>query len=166
VRRAPCIFYPIWILAAEKCKWVCLPPCNHCLVGRCCSNLVVESRDEILFKGVGCDALGFHLGSINLMMRSNQLTLVKQGSTWAITSKTQPTTPSDQSRSTLVKLGQNPSQRPLKTLWHPCQLENFCRVLQISSKHFEFSECKSCVVCRGTQLSCWVACPIRSGIRW
>jgi hypothetical protein len=26
VRRAPCIFYPIWILDVEKCKRICLPP--------------------------------------------------------------------------------------------------------------------------------------------
>jgi hypothetical protein len=36
--------------------------CNPCLVGRFCSNLVVESLDKILFKGVGCDAPGFHPG--------------------------------------------------------------------------------------------------------
>jgi hypothetical protein len=35
----------------EKCKRVYLPPCNRCLVGRSGSNLVVESRDDILFKG-------------------------------------------------------------------------------------------------------------------
>jgi hypothetical protein len=36
----------------EKCKRVYLPPlCNPCLVERFCFNLVVESRDEILFKG-------------------------------------------------------------------------------------------------------------------
>jgi hypothetical protein len=40
-----------------------------------------------------CDAPGFHLGSLTLMIRSNQLTLVKQGSARAITSKTPPTTP-------------------------------------------------------------------------
>jgi hypothetical protein len=33
--------------------------CNPCHDGRDHSSLVVESRDEILLKGVGCDALGF-----------------------------------------------------------------------------------------------------------
>jgi hypothetical protein len=51
VRRAPCIFCPVWILNIEKCKRVCLSLCNPCLVGLVCSNLVVESWDEILFKG-------------------------------------------------------------------------------------------------------------------
>jgi hypothetical protein len=36
-------------------------------------------------------------------------------------------------------------------------LRNFCRVLQISPKHFKISQYKSCPVFRQTQLSCWVA---------
>jgi hypothetical protein len=36
-------------------------------------------------------------------------------------------------------------------------LRNFCRVLQISPKHFKISQYESCPVFRGTQLSCWVA---------
>jgi hypothetical protein len=44
----------------EKCDWMCLPPfVTPCHVGKDRSNLVVESRDEILLKGVGCDAPGF-----------------------------------------------------------------------------------------------------------
>jgi hypothetical protein len=74
------------------------------------------------------------------MIRSNQLTLVKQWSTWAITSKTQPTTPNDPPLPTLVKLGQNPSQDSLKTLCPSLSPEKFCRVLQISSKHFKFPQ--------------------------
>jgi hypothetical protein len=69
-------------------------------------------------------------------------------------------------QSTLVKRWPNPSQTPTQTLWCPCRLENFCRVLQISPKHFKFSQYKSCAVCRGTQLSCWLTFAIRSGIVW
>jgi hypothetical protein len=50
--------------------------------------------------------------------------LVKRRSTWAITSKTSPTTPNDSLWSILVNLWSNPSQKPLK---HPltllCHLE-------------------------------------------
>jgi hypothetical protein len=40
---------------------------------------------------------------------------------------------------------------------------NFCRVLQISPKHFKFYQYKSFPVFRGTQLSCWMAFQILSG---
>jgi hypothetical protein len=46
-------------------------------------------------RGVGCDAPGFQPGSLTLMIRSTELTLVKRWSTWAITSKTSPTIPND-----------------------------------------------------------------------
>jgi hypothetical protein len=42
-----------------------------------------------------CDAPGFQPDSLTLMNRLTELTLVKQWSTWAITSKTSPTTPKD-----------------------------------------------------------------------
>jgi hypothetical protein len=42
---------------------------------------------------VDCDALGFQLGLLTLMIRSTELTLVKRRSAWAITSKTSPATP-------------------------------------------------------------------------
>jgi hypothetical protein len=42
-------------------------------------------------------------------------------------------------------------------------LRNFCRVLQISPKHFKISQYKSCLVFRGTQLCFWVAFQILSG---
>jgi hypothetical protein len=130
--------------------------CNLALLEEGCANLVVESQDEILFKGVGCDALGFQPGLITLMNRSTVLTLVKRRSTWAITSKTSSTTPNDTPWSThgqgLVKT----LVKPLKnTLWPTSVARNFCRVLQISPKYFKFSQCKRCVFCRGTQLSCW-----------
>jgi hypothetical protein len=92
--------------------------------------------------------------------------LVKQWSTWAITSKTSLTTPNDPPWSTLVNLWSNPSQRPLEHLWPSYVARNFCRVLQISPKHFKISQCKSCVFCRGTQLSCWVALLVRSARWW
>jgi hypothetical protein len=87
-------------------------------------------------------------------IRSTELTLFKRRSTWAITSKTSPTTPNDTPWSThgqgWVKILVKPLKRPLTLLYRP----EFCRVLQISPKHFKFSQCKSCVFCRGTQLSC------------
>jgi hypothetical protein len=48
-----------------------------------------------------CDGSGFQPGLLTLMIRSNGLTLVKRQSTWAITSKTSPTTPNDSLWSTL-----------------------------------------------------------------
>jgi hypothetical protein len=81
------------------------------------------------------------------------LTLVKRQSTWAIISKTSPTNPNDPFGQPWSTLGQT----LLKTLEHPFALQcqqNFSRVVQISPKHFKISECKSCVFCRGTQLSC------------
>jgi hypothetical protein len=88
-----------------------------------CSNLIVESRDEILFKGVGCDAPGFQPGLLTLMIWSTALTLVKRRSTWAITSKTSPTTPNDTPWSThgqgWVKTLVKPLKRPLTLLCRP-----------------------------------------------
>jgi hypothetical protein len=43
---------------------------------------------------------------------------------------------------------------------------NFCSVLQISPKHFKFYKNKSCLVFRGTQLSCWMAFQILSRKGW
>jgi hypothetical protein len=43
--------YLLPYLTTYKYNRVCLPSCNPYLVKKCCSNLVVESRDEILFKG-------------------------------------------------------------------------------------------------------------------
>jgi hypothetical protein len=62
------------------------------------SSFNFESRDEILLKGVGCDAPGFYLASLTLMTESaesNRLTLVKPRSTWVLTSKIEPTIPND-----------------------------------------------------------------------
>jgi hypothetical protein len=59
--------------------------------------LLIESRDEILLKGVGCDAPGFEIASLTLMTESaesNCLTLVKPRSTW-VTPKIKLTTPKD-----------------------------------------------------------------------
>jgi hypothetical protein len=100
------------------------------------------------------------------MSRSTVLTLVKWGSTWAITSKTSSTNPNDTPWSTsgqgLVKTLVTPLEHPLtfNVSW------NFCRVLQISPKHFKISQCKSYVFCRGTQLSCLVALEIWILNRW
>jgi hypothetical protein len=58
-------------------------------------------------RGVGCDAPGFQPEYLTLMRRSIVMTLVKQRSTWAITSKTSPTNPNDpfgQPWSTLGKI--------------------------------------------------------------
>jgi hypothetical protein len=100
------------------------------------------------------------------MIRSTVLTLVNRRSTWAITSKTSSTNPNDPFWSTIVNLGQNPTQKPLDSFWPTSVNQYFCRVLRISPKHFKFSQYKSCVFCRGTQLSCWVAFEIWSGIVW
>jgi hypothetical protein len=45
-------------------------------------------------------------------------------------------------------------------------LRNFCRVLQISPKHFKISKYKGCLVIWGTQLFFWVAFQILSGNWW
>jgi hypothetical protein len=72
-------------------------------------------------RGVGCDAPGFQLASLTLMIESaesNRLTLVKPGSTRVITLKTKPTTPNDpldQVKTPLWSiLGQRHGQTPLK----------------------------------------------------
>jgi hypothetical protein len=98
---------------------------------------------------------------------SNRLTLVKPRSTWVITSKTEPTTPIDPPWPSQHTLVVNPWSKarsnPTKTLMSMNVLRNFCRVLQISSKHFKISQYESCSVCRGTQLSCRLAFQILSG---
>jgi hypothetical protein len=76
----------------------------------------VSAPGEEEEKGKKCDALGFHPGSLTLTIGSNELTLVKQWSTWVITLKTSPPTPNDSYWSTLGQVGQNPSQNPLTTL--------------------------------------------------
>jgi hypothetical protein len=95
----------------------------------------------------GCDAPGFQPESITLMIRSTELTLVKRRSTWAITSKTSPMTPCGQPWS-------NPAQKSLEHPFASRVSRYFCHVLQISPKDFKFSQYKSCVFCRGIQLSC------------
>jgi hypothetical protein len=109
---------------------------------------------------------GFQSGLLTLTNRSTALTLVKRRSTWAITSKTSSTIPNDTPWSTS---DQGLVKTLVKPLEHPISLSvsrNFCRVLQISPKHFKISQCKSCVFCRGTQLSCWVEFEIWSLNRW
>jgi hypothetical protein len=59
-------------------------------------------------------------------------------------------------------LGQNPGQTPMSLN----SLRNFCHILQISPKHFGFSQYKSCPVFRGTQLCFRVAFQILSGKGW
>jgi hypothetical protein len=75
-------------------------------------------------------------------------------------------TPKDPFWSTLVNPWSNPTQNPLITPLPSSVSQNFCLVLQISPKHFKISQCKSCVFCRGTQLSCWMAFEIWSLNRW
>jgi hypothetical protein len=53
------------------------------------------------------------------MIQSNELTLVKQGSTWAITSKTQPATPNDPPSSSLVKTLVKDPLKPFDPPSHP-----------------------------------------------
>jgi hypothetical protein len=113
-----------------------------------------------------CDAPGFQRELLTLMGRSTALTLVKRRSTWAIISKTSPMTPNDPFWSILVDPWSNPTQKPLNPFWPTSVSRYFCRVLQISPKHFKISQCKSCVSCRGTQLSCWVELEIRSLKGW
>jgi hypothetical protein len=106
--------------------------------------LILLSNLETRFclRGVGCDAPGFQLELLTLMSRSAVLTLVKWRSTCAITSKTSPTNPNDpfgQPWSTFI---QTLVQNPLNTLGPTSVAQNFCRVLQISPKHFKISQCK------------------------
>jgi hypothetical protein len=88
-------------------------------------------------KELGCDAPGFQPEHLTLIIQSTVLTLVKRRSTWAITSKTSPTNPNDPFWSTLVNPGSNPTQNPLNTPLPSSASQNFCRVLQISAKHFK-----------------------------
>jgi hypothetical protein len=113
-----------------------------------------------------CDAPGFQPELLTLMSRSTVLTLVKRRSTWAITSKTSQIIPNDAPWSThghgLVKT----LVKPLEPFWPTSVSRYFCLVLQISPKHFKLSQYKSCVFCRGTQLSCWVALLVWSANWW
>jgi hypothetical protein len=113
-----------------------------------------------------CDAPGFHPGSLTLTIGSTELTWSNDGQPGPSPRKHHQPPLVTHFGQPLVKFGQNPSQTPLKPLWRSCVAENFCRVLQISPKHFKFSQCKSCVVCWETQLSCWVAFEIWSGNEW
>jgi hypothetical protein len=92
------------------------------------------------------------------------------GQTWVITSKTEPTTPIDPLDQVNTPLwstfGQRHGQTPLKTLTSASVFRNFCRVLEISTKHFKIYQYESCPVCRGTQLSCRLAFPVLSGNWW
>jgi hypothetical protein len=121
------------------------------------------SRERKLQK---CDAPGFQPGLLTLMIWSTVLTLVKRRSTWAITSKTSPMTPNDTLWSTIVTPWSKPYPKPLNPFWPSSVSRNFCSVLQISPKHFKISQCESCVFCRGTQISCWVALLVWSGNGW
>jgi hypothetical protein len=67
-----------------------------------------------------CDAPGFSAGYLTLMIRSTELTLVKRRSTWAITSKTSPTTPNHTPWSTH---GQGWVKTLVKPLKHPLTLQ-------------------------------------------
>jgi hypothetical protein len=147
VRRAPCIFCPSEFSLSRSVSEYIFHLCNLCLVEGFTLILLSNLGTRFCLRGVGCDAPGFQLGSLTLMIRSTELTLVKRRSTWAITSKTSPTTPNGPLWSTRDTFGQNPTQNPLNTLRPSHVTRNFCRVLQISPKHFKFSQCKSCVVC-------------------
>jgi hypothetical protein len=59
VRNAPCTFVPSEFPILESVSGDVFSICKPCHDGRNCSSLVIESRDEILLKGVGCDTLGF-----------------------------------------------------------------------------------------------------------
>jgi hypothetical protein len=102
--------------------------------------------------------------------RSNSLTLVKPRTTWVITSKTSPTNPIEPSGSSQHTLVVNPWSKtrsnPTWTLTSANVFQNFCRVLQISPKHFKIYQYESCPVCRGTQLSYRLTFQILSGKGW
>jgi hypothetical protein len=82
--------------------------CNPCSIRKRCSNLVVESRDEILFKGG-------RLWRPRFSAALTALTLDKRRSTWAITSKTRPT-----ALMTLLSTLVKPYSKPLE---HPFSLQ-------------------------------------------
>jgi hypothetical protein len=72
-----------------------------------------------------CDTPGFQSGSLTLMIRSTELTLVKRRSTWAITSKTSPTIPNDSFGQPWSTLGQTLVKDPLNTFDPPMSPEAF-----------------------------------------
>jgi hypothetical protein len=72
-------------------------PCRTTYCCCCCGGGACELRPPTPTADVSCcDAPGFQPELLTLMSRSTLLTLVKRQSTWAITSKTLPTTPNDQ----------------------------------------------------------------------
>jgi hypothetical protein len=100
---------------------------------------------------------------------SNRPTVVKPRSTWAITSKTEPTTPIDpwpSQHTPVVNPWLKTRSNPTETLMSMNVLRNVCRVLQNSPKHLKIYLWESCPVCRETQLSCRLAFPILSGKWW
>jgi hypothetical protein len=79
----------------------------------------------------------------------------------------QPSTTSQQYFSLRTNQHQPPANSQTNRLQMSLNVRrNFCRVLQISPKQFKISQYESCLVFRGTQLSCWKAFQIFSGKGW
>jgi hypothetical protein len=140
--------------------------CNLCLVRKCFSNLVVESRDEILFKGGRLWRPRFSARLINPNEQVNRVDFGQTTVNLGHHPKTSPTIPNDTPRSTHGQGWVKTLVKPLEPLLTTSVSRYFCHVLQISPQHFKISQCKSCVFCRGTQLSCWVALLVWSGNGW
>jgi hypothetical protein len=102
--------------------------------------------------------------------KSNRLTLVKSRSIWVITSKQLANkpywTPWLSQHALVVNPWSKTWSNPASTLTLVNVFWNFCHVLQISPKHLKIYQCESCLVCRGTQLSCRLAFQILIGNWW
>jgi hypothetical protein len=98
-----------------------------------------------------CDAPGFQPGFLN---PNDPVNRVDFGQTTVNLGHHLENIINDPFWSTLVNPWSNPTQNPLNTPLPSSVSRYFCHVLQISPKHFKFSQYKRCVFRRGTQLSC------------
>jgi hypothetical protein len=97
---------------------------------------------------------------ISIISASDRISKVKCCWRWSNRGqpRSSPRKPSQQARMTLLitstpTCGQPLVKTPIKTPMSLNSLQNFCRVLQISSKHFKIGQYKSCSSFRGTHFS-------------
>jgi hypothetical protein len=109
-----------------------------------------------------CDAWGFQPSSLTPINQSTALTWSNDGQPGPSPRKHHRPSLMTPLGQPMVKVWSNPLNTPLTSNVS----RYFCRVLQISPKHFKFSQYKSYVFCRGTQFSCWVALLVWSANWW
>jgi hypothetical protein len=142
-------------------------------MGRLTLILLIESRDEILLKGGRLWRPRFLISIINANGRISQVKPADFGRTEVnlghhlenLTDKAY-WTPLPSQHTPVVNPWSKTRSNPTWTPTSANVFQNFCRVLQISPKHFKIYLYESCPVCWGTQLSCRLAFQILSGIWW